>query len=468
VETAARRIVVRPGRRQGALTTLLRQISVSAEACVGDGRFDSLGAAGARARTFASLGDDPTAQGLAGIVFVAELLAAHAIEADLAADKVSELVSDVGSLVELEPDTAGSAIFVASLRSNALLELPPPIAARAVLRLLLAFAPTTEASLWRTGAKGPECLALIGADASSRRVRKLAAEALRTANAVDQTTGFLHAVPVLQWDRPQGVIVIRSRAEDRVRATAFAHEATLALVPILERTIMLERNAERERALVESSERRLLRLGLDLHDGPLQDLAALALDLRLFRQQLAKPRELEPHREIFTGRVDDLSGRLSALERQLRELALSLESATLVHAPFDQLVQGLVDRLASETDVSVSYELRGNIDDFTPSLRIALLRLVEESMSNVREHSAANRLSIAIVATDARVRAEIVDNGNGFDVERTLVEAARLGRLGLVGMGERIRLLGGRLEITSSPGGPTTISATIPRWRGDD
>ena len=231
---------------------------------------------------------------------------------------------------------------------------------------------------------------------------------------------------------------------------------------------MLERNAERERALVESSERRLLRLGLDLHDGPLQDIAALAVDLRLFRQQLTKPEALEPHRAIYTGRVDDLSGRLSALERELRELALSLESATLVHAPFEELVQGMVNRLASETEVSVSFELRGNIDDFTPSLRIALLRLVEESLSNVREHSGAKRLSIVIVATDVRVRAEIVDNGSGFDVERTLVEAARLGRLGLVGMGERIRLLGGRLEITSAPGGPTTISATIPRWRADD
>lgn len=467
MEAAARRIVVRPGRRHGALTTLLRQLQATAEACVGEGRFDSLGAAGARARSYASLGDDPTAQGLAGVVFVAELLAAYAIDADLDANDISALVAEVGALVDLEPGAAGSAIFVASLRSHALLELPPPMASRATLRLLLAFAPATEASLWRAGAKGSECLALIGAEAASRRVRKLAAEALRTSNAVDQTTGFLHAVPVLQWDRPQGVIVIRSRPEDRVRSTAFAHEATLALVPILERVIILERNAERERALVESSERRLLRLGLDLHDGPLQDLAALAADLRLFRRQLAKPRELGRDRTIFTGRVDDLSGRLSALERELRELALSLESVTLVHAPFETLVQGFVDRLASETDVSVSFELRGRIDDFTPSLRIALLRLVEEALSNVREHSGASRVSIVIAATNAGVRAQIVDDGDGFDVERTLVEAARLGRLGLVGMGERIRLLGGRLEITSSPSGPTTISATIPRWRED-
>ena len=52
----------------------------------------------------------------------------------------------------------------------------------------------------------------------------------------------------------------------------------------------------------------------------------------------------------------------------------------------------------------------------------------------------------------------------GFDVERTLVRAAHRGRLGLVGMAERVRLLGGRLAVDSRPGGPTTVSATIPRW----
>jgi signal transduction histidine kinase len=59
----------------------------------------------------------------------------------------------------------------------------------------------------------------------------------------------------------------------------------------------------------------------------------------------------------------------------------------------------------------------------------------------------------------------VTDNGRGFDVERTLVQAARKGRLGLVGMSERVRLLGGRFDLQSSPGGPTTISAKIPRWR---
>jgi signal transduction histidine kinase len=70
-----------------------------------------------------------------------------------------------------------------------------------------------------------------------------------------------------------------------------------------------------------------------------------------------------------------------------------------------------------------------------------------------------------MIDSDQRgIRAEISDDGCGFDTESTLVRAARAGRLGLVGMHERVRMLGGRTEIVSRPGGPTVISATLPRW----
>jgi signal transduction histidine kinase len=68
------------------------------------------------------------------------------------------------------------------------------------------------------------------------------------------------------------------------------------------------------------------------------------------------------------------------------------------------------------------------------------------------------------VASQADLRAEITDDGRGFEVEPRLIEAAREGHLGLVGMGERVRLLGGRFDVRSQRGGPTTVLATIPRW----
>ena len=106
-----------------------------------------------------------------------------------------------------------------------------------------------------------------------------------------------------------------------------------------------------------------------------------------------------------------------------------------------------------------------DFDSLTASQRIALLRVVQEALTNVREHSGASRVSVTVFPSRTHVFAEITDNGCGFEVERTLVQAAKGGHLGLVGMSERIRLLGGRFDIQSRRGGPTTISATVPKWR---
>jgi signal transduction histidine kinase len=70
------------------------------------------------------------------------------------------------------------------------------------------------------------------------------------------------------------------------------------------------------------------------------------------------------------------------------------------------------------------------------------------------------RLQVRRNTVDVRV----TDNGNGFEVNRSLALAAQRGRLGLVGMGERMRMLGGTLDIDSAPGGPTTLRFSLPRW----
>ena len=62
------------------------------------------------------------------------------------------------------------------------------------------------------------------------------------------------------------------------------------------------------------------------------------------------------------------------------------------------------------------------------------------------------------------VEAQVTDNGCGFDPEQTLIRAAQAGRLGLVAMHERVRLLGGRCRIDSQPGGPTVVSVALERW----
>src|SRR5205823_1211819 len=108
--------------------------------------------------------------------------------------------------------------------------------------------------------------------------------------------------------------------------------------------------------------------------------------------------------------------------------------------------------------------LAGDFSEMSDSQRIALVRIVQESLSNVRDHSGAGEVEISVEGHGTHIEAVIRDDGRGFDVERAMSDAARAGRMGLLGMIERVRMLGGTCEINSRPGAGTTISLTLDRW----
>jgi signal transduction histidine kinase len=99
------------------------------------------------------------------------------------------------------------------------------------------------------------------------------------------------------------------------------------------------------------------------------------------------------------------------------------------------------------------------------SQKIALVRVVQEALTNIREHANASHVRISVSSRTGGVAARIEDDGAGFQVARTLLDSAKRGRLGLVGSSERVRLLGGKFDVRSKPGAGTTVSITLPRWR---
>jgi signal transduction histidine kinase len=213
-----------------------------------------------------------------------------------------------------------------------------------------------------------------------------------------------------------------------------------------------------------AAERRLTRLRFDLHDGPQQDVMLLAEDVRLFRAQLAAVLVGDENRERMVGRLEDLEARLVALDSDLRRISTALQSPFLPKSLPDSLSQ-LTEDFAARTGISPTLESRGDLSRLTDSQQITLLGLIREALSNIREHSGAKHVSITLRADANAVEARIVDDGRGFDPETTLLKAARQGHLGLVGMHERVRMLGGRTEIESRRGGPTLISAVLPSGR---
>ena len=218
----------------------------------------------------------------------------------------------------------------------------------------------------------------------------------------------------------------------------------------------------RERLLQEASEKRSTRLAYDIHDGPLQDLAALSGDVHLLRRQLERGLLDQAPPDLVLGRLDDLEARIRALDCDLRAFAVSLDRATMLDVPLGEAVRRQVAALESRLSASVRLNVRG--DDYTPSQRYALLALVREGLLNAQEHGHASRIHVRISAGRRGTVATVEDDGRGFDVESTMQRATRRGRLGLAGLAERVRMLGGTVRIESSPGGPTRLSAVLPYW----
>lgn len=215
-----------------------------------------------------------------------------------------------------------------------------------------------------------------------------------------------------------------------------------------------------------ASERLLLRLGLDLHDGPLQQVYVLAQDVRLLRDQVCALLTGD-HLAPVSGRFDDVEAQLAELHQNLRDLAHSLEPRTLLRQPLPHVVERELAAFGRRTGVAASLVLDGTFEGLSPSQRIALLRVLQEALSNIRQHSGAAAVSVALRHRDAGgATLEIVDDGRGFDPAAVEPTVDGDGGLGIAGMHERLRMLGGRLELTSARGGPTVLRATLPPWRG--
>jgi signal transduction histidine kinase len=350
------------------------------------------------------------------------------------------------------------------LQSPQLLELSAAVAIDAELTLLLAFANARAVSLWALGDGGAlRQIAQTGeADLDDPDTRRLADRLLS-----GQTP------PPITEESISGVLIDRSGQSPRalvLRGTAASSGDCVLLLetaaPIVSATVVRDELASggggSHGSALASAERMLSRLRFDLHDGPQQDVVMLGEDLRLFRDQLATVIESNGHRDRILGRIDDLHARLVALDGDLRRISSSLQSPFLHPEALPVAIAQLVETFRARTAIDPHVELHGEFTGLSDSQQITLLALIREALSNVREHSEAEHVTITLAAGLDTVEATVTDDGQGFDPERALVTAARDGHLGLVGMHERVRMLGGQTRIESRPGGPTVISVTLP------
>ena len=393
---------------------------------------------------------------------IGDLLVDRSLEHGWAPESIWALLGVVAEVADVDEHKLALACHGRAARNPSLLALSPHLAVEMHARILYALTPASDVSVWTASAgNGLVCTAHAGGSEPSRRARLVARELL---DGSPPALALFTSIPVLRWQRTEAALVVKSEKESRQTAAQAAEDTAAALTPVLEREALLARNATRERALVATGERLLTRIGFDLHDGPIQDLSVIAGDIRHFKARLAEVGEsVAP--AIVAGFLDDVGARIGSLDRGLRDAIHSLESPAVAQGPVEGSLRREIESFEEQSGIAVELSVAGDLEPLTASQRIAIVRLVQESLSNAREHSGATKLSVSLLARPDGTTLEIMDDGRGFDVPRTLVRAARRGRFGLLGMSERVRLLGGRFDVQSQKGGPTLVSARLPIWQ---
>src|SRR5205085_2630341 len=229
------------------------------------------------------------------------------------------------------------------------------------------------------------CIRHVGAGAPSRGARLLAERVLAgelTEPTEASSRRLLLGLPVGRRQQPLAALVACVRPGTGVSARHLLADAATILGAVLERDALLSGNAASERALLESSERKLTRLGFDLHDGPIQDVAMLAEDLRLLRDQLELVYGPLTTRKSVDGRIEDLDAQLVSLDAELRRLSSEVQAASvLLNKPFNAALADRIQAFAARTSIEPRLTLAGEMRLLSTSQQIALLNIVQEALS---------------------------------------------------------------------------------------
>jgi signal transduction histidine kinase len=419
----------------------------------------------ARTRAVAS---DMRAAASARVWRVADEIVEGVLEREWTAFEIDAAVDAAAAASGLDAALVRDVLLRCALRDPRLLQVPPALGAAAQLRLVRGFLGIEEVSLWAPGSSGIECVQYVGPRHATRRMRSVARQVLG-GRRVAEPHEHIHGVRVLRWERPYAALVVKTKPSRTRAVLPLLDEVAATLGTVLERDLLLDRSDARQRIVAAASERRLARLGFDLHDGPIQDLLVIAADLRDLRRRLKErlvaTGALEEWDAHLLARLNEVEDDIREVDRDLRGLAHSLEPPSLQNRRFEELAERELATFADRTEIELTWEPVGDFAVLTPSQRIALLLALRETLANVREHSGASRVDVRLTAERDSISLEIVDDGRGFEVEQVLTRAAHNGRLGLLGMSERISLLGGRFAVESRVGGPTRTALTVPMMR---
>ncbi|MGD1992039.1 MAG: GAF domain-containing protein [Anaerolineae bacterium] len=265
------------------------------------------------------------------------------------------------------------------------------------------------------------------------------------------------AVPIVSGNQRFGMLAVgsleeprRFRAADARILTVVGRQAGIAI----ENAQLYENMRFYARQITRAQEAERKRIAREAHDETAQLLVALTR-----RLDALVGGDLPP--ESIKERVEELRRIATDTLRSVRRFTSDLRPPVLDDLGLLPAVKGLIADLKDE-GIEIELRVNGEVRRISPDEELTLFRIVQEALNNVRRHAEATRGAVEISFQPRRVKVLVEDNGKGFVAPDQPVDLAASGKLGLIGMHERARILGGTLSLQSRPGEGTRVVAEVP------
>jgi len=209
--------------------------------------------------------------------------------------------------------------------------------------------------------------------------------------------------------------------------------------------------------LTEVQEAERKQLARELHDEMGQALTAISINLAAIQKEL--PAECAA--KVYE-RLTEASWLAEQTLEQIRELSLNLRPPILDDLGLIPTLRWYIKQYANRVDIKTEFKTNGLEDRLAPEVETTLYRVIQEALTNVARHAQASIVRLHLQRKQSSVVALIQDNGQGFDVAKILDQEGLPTGTGLLGIRERVTLLGGKFNVRSQPGHGTQLTVAIP------
>jgi signal transduction histidine kinase len=230
-----------------------------------------------------------------------------------------------------------------------------------------------------------------------------------------------------------------------------------AMADISDRKASEERIHELSHQLMQAQEDERRLISRELHDTVAQDLSVAKMECDLICRELLNGRQPEVER------IQDISRALQKTILGVRTMAYDLRPPGLEKLGLVETIYQFCEDFTQRWGVPVDFQSAGLKDmQLDYDTQINLYRLVQEGLTNIRKHAAADQVTLKLAAAFPNIILRIKDNGRGFDVKAWAAVTGREKRMGLRSMQERVTLMNGKLKLQSKPGQGTKVTIKLP------